>query len=135
MKAGQALRAREHGRAGDRTDAAMSEREQVLGRGARARRVGRRDGGNALVHRHARVDDDEGIALAAQHLELVVRLLGQHQHGAVGRAVHEAVEQRNLALVMVQRRAQHHAHVLLVERLRGPREDRAEVRPPRRSGA
>ena len=76
---------------------------------------------------HARVDDHERVALAPQHLELLVRLLGEHQHGAVGGAVHEPVEQRNLALVVVQRRAQHHAHVLLVERLGGACEDGREV--------
>ena len=100
---------------------AVPERQQVLGGVARARGVRRRDGRDALVERDARVDDHERVALAPQHLELLVRLLGEHQHGAVGGAVHEPVEQRHLALVLVQRRAQHHAHVLLVERLGGAR--------------
>ena len=94
-----------YARPGDRADAPVAEREQVLGRGARAGGVGGGDGRDALVERHARVDDDERVALAAQHLELGVGLLGQHQHRAVSRTVHEAVEQRDLALVVVERRA------------------------------
>ena len=85
-------------------------------------------GGDALVERNARVDDDERVAVAPQRLQLVVRLLRQHQHGAVGRPVHEPVEQRHLALVVVERRAEHHAHVLLVERFGCAGEDRREVR-------
>ena len=76
-----------------------------------------------------------GVAVALQRLQLVVGLLGQHQHRAVGRAVHEAVEQRDLALVLVQRRAQDHAHVLLVQRLGGAGEDLRRSTPPRRSAA
>ena len=41
--------------------------------------------------------------------------------------MHEAVEQRDLALVVVERRAHDHAHVLLVQRLGGAGEDRGEV--------
>ena len=59
-----------------------------------ARGVRGRDGRDALVERHARIDDHERVALAPQDLELVVRLLRQHQHRAVGRPVHEPVEQR-----------------------------------------
>ncbi len=112
---------------GDRADPPVPERQQVLGRGARTRGVRGRDGRNALVERDAGIDDHERVALATQDLELAVRLLRQHQHRAVGRTVHETVEQRDLALVMVQRGAEHHPHVLLVERLGRPREDRHEV--------
>ena len=75
----QALAAGEvRARPGDRADAPVAEREQVLGRGPSARGVGGGDGRDALVERHARVDDHERVALAAQHLELGVGLLRQH---------------------------------------------------------
>jgi hypothetical protein len=87
-----------------------------------------RDGGDPLVQRYERVDDHESEAVVQQLLELVARLLREDDHGAVGGAVQQPLEQRDLALVLVQRRAEHEAHVLLVERLGHAAEDVGEVR-------
>ena len=86
--AAQALLGRDPAvRAGDRGDPAVAE----LAAGARSprarRRVRGRNGRDALVGRHARVDDRRTVALLLQRRELVVRLLGQDQQGAVGGAV------------------------------------------------
>ena len=91
------------GRPGDRGDAAMAEPEQVLHRLMRAGRVRRRHGRDALVERHQRVDDDEAVVLVEQLLELVARLLGQDDQRPVRQAVHQPVDQRDLAVVLVHR--------------------------------
>ena len=113
---------------GDRADAPVPELEQVLGRRASARRVRRRDDRDPLVERDAGIDDDEREALVLQRLQLRARLLREHQHGAVRGAADEPVEQRHLAVVLVEGRTEDDAHVLLVECLRRAGEDRAEVR-------
>ena len=89
--------------------------------------MGRRDGGDALVQRHHRVDHDEPVAVVQERLELVARLLREDDHGAVGRSVHQALEKRDLALVLVHRRAEDQAHVLLIERLGGAADELREV--------
>ena len=116
------------GRAEDRADASVPEREQVLDAGAGAGRVRGRDSRDPLVELHARVDDDEGVAGLLERPQLRVRLLRQHQDCAVGRAVHQAVEQRHLALVLVEGGTEDDPHVVLVERLRRTRDDHGEVR-------
>ena len=127
LVAAQALCARDPlERAGDHSDAPVSQSEQVLGRrtGAGGMRGG--DDGDPLVERYAWVDDDDR-ELALQRLQLRARLLRQHEHGAVSRAAHQAVEQRHLAFVLVQGRAEDDPHVLLVQRLGRTREDDPEV--------
>jgi hypothetical protein len=104
----------------------VAERQQVLGRRAGAGGMRRGDDGDPLVQRDAWVDDDHR-ELALQRLQLRARFLGEHEHGAVGRPAHQAVEQRHLAFVLVQGRAEDDPHVLLVQRLRGTREDDPEV--------
>ena len=111
----------------------MPEIEEMPHGLVRSRAVGCGDRRDALVERHQRVDDDEAIAVVEEVLELLVRLLGEDEQSAVGRAVHQPVEQGHLALVLVLRRAQDDAHVLLVERLRragedGREEDRSDPR-------
>ena len=95
--------------------------------GVRARRVRGRHRRDSFVERHAGVDDDEGIAEPLERLQLLVRLLGEHQDGAVSRPVHQPVEERDLAVVEMQGRREHDCHVLLVERLGRTGEDVREV--------
>ena len=116
------------GRAGDRADPPVAELEQVLGRLLRARRVHRRDAGDTVGRRLARIDDDEGESLPLQRQQLLRRLLRQHQDRAVGGAAHQPLEQRHLAVVLVQRRREHDPHVALVQRLGRAAQHRPEVR-------
>jgi len=74
-----------------------------------------------------RIDDDQGVAVRERPLELLARLLGEDDQRAVGRAVHEAVEERHLALVLAPRRPEDEPHVMLVQRLRSAGEDPREV--------
>ena len=89
--------------------------------------MGGRDDRRPLVDRLAGVEDDERIALSLERGERVVRLSGQQQKGTVRRPLEEPVEERDLALALVHRRAEDDVHVVLVERLRGAPENRAEV--------
>ncbi len=93
-----------------------------------AGRIGRGNAGNPVFEPLQRIDDDEAIAVVEQHLQLVVRLLGEDEERAVGRAVHEPLEQRYFAVVLVEGRAEDDPHVELVERFGRAREDRREVR-------
>ena len=99
----------------------------MLDGGAGARGVRGRHRGDALVERHAWVDDDERIAVPQERGELVVRLLGKHQDRSVRRPMHQPVDERDRAVVQMEGRRQHHAHVLLVERLRRTGENVREV--------
>ncbi len=56
--------------AGDRADAPVSEREQVLGRLLGTGGVHRSDARDPVRRLLARIDDDEGIARAPQQLQL-----------------------------------------------------------------
>ncbi len=114
-------------RAGDRGDARVPDRQQVLHRLVGARGMGGGDGGDALVQRHHRVDHDEAVAVVQQRRELVARFLGEDHQRAVGGAVHQPLEERDLSLVLVHRRAEDEAHVLLVERLGGAADELREV--------
>ena len=116
------------GGAGDGADAAMAEREQMLGRLLRAGGVHGGDARDAVRRRLARVDDDERESLQLHGAQLVDGLLGQHQDRAVGRAAHQALEQRDLTVVLVERRREHDAHVALVQRLGRAAQHRPEVR-------
>jgi hypothetical protein len=98
----------------------VPEGQQVLCRRARPKRALPRS-------RDTRIDDDKGIAAPPQRLQLRLRLLGQHQHGTVGRWVHQAVEQGDLPFVLMQGGAEDDAHALLVERFGRAREDDGEV--------
>ena len=71
----------------------MPEPEEVPHRMMGTGRVRRRDRRYSLVERHQRVDDDEGIVVFDQVLELFARLLGQHDQRPVRHAVHQPVEQ------------------------------------------
>ena len=93
-----------------------------------ARRVGGRYGRDAFVQRQERIDHDEPVAVVQQALELLARLFREDDHRAVGGSVHQALEQRDLALVLVHRRAEDEAHVLLVERLGGAAHELREIR-------
>ena len=62
------------------------------------------------------IDDDDRVADLLQVLELVGRLLGEHEDRAVGRAAHQPVDERDLAVVLVHSRAEHDPQVELVER-------------------
>ena len=88
-------------RTGDDRDPPVAEREQVTHRLVGARRVRGRDGRDALVERHQRVDDDEAVARVDEPLELVARLLREHDQRAVGEPVHQPVEERHLTVVLV----------------------------------
>ena len=114
-------------RPGDRGDAAVAEVEQVARRLVGAGRVRGGDRRDALVDAPARVDDDEAEAVVHQPSQLAAGLLRQHQQAAVGGSVHEALEQRDLAVVLVERRAEHDPHVVLVERLGDTGDDHREV--------
>ena len=59
---------------------------------------------------------------------------GSMQHCSVRRTAHQAVEQIDLTVVLVQSRAEDDPHVLLVERLGCAREDDRRSRPPATSG-
>ena len=100
----------------------------MLGRLLRAGGVHRGDARDALGGRLARVDDDEGEDLALEHAQLGRGLLRQHQDRTVGRAAHQAVEERHLAVVVVEGRCEDDPHVALVERLGRAAQHRAEVR-------
>ena len=89
----------------------MAELEQMLGGLLRPGGVHRRDARDPFGRRVARVDDDERVALPLQHPKLVLRLLRQHEDRPVGGPVHQPLEQRDLTVVLVQRRAEHDAHV------------------------
>ena len=105
----------------------MAEREQVLGRLLRAGGVHCRHARDALGRHLARIDDHEREALALDRAELVGGLLGEHQDRAVGAPVHQPLEERHLAIVLVERRSEDDSHVALVERLGGAAQHRAEV--------
>jgi hypothetical protein len=105
----------------------MAELEQVRGRLVGAGGVRRRNRRDPLVDAHPRVDDDEAEAVLHQRAQLAARLLGQHEQRAVGGPVHQPLEQRDLAIVLVQRRAEDDPHVLLVERLGDAGDDHREV--------
>src|SRR6476660_1191557 len=60
-------------------------------------------------------------------LELRARLLGEDDQGAVGHAV-QAVEHRDLAVVLLPRGREHDLEVPLEQRLRGAVQDPGEVR-------
>ena len=108
-------------------DSAVAEVEQVSHGLVGAGGVCCGDGWDAFVDRLAGVDHDEAVAVVEERLELVVRFLGEHQQATVGGAVHDAFEERDFAVVLVQRRAEHDPHVLLVERLGDAGDDGREV--------
>jgi len=82
---------------------------------------------DAIAERQQRIDHDERVPVAQRLLELLRRLLGQDDHGAVGRALHQPVEQRDLARVLVLRRQENEPQPVLVHRLRNTLEDLREV--------
>ncbi len=90
-------------RPGDRRDAPVPELQEVLHRLVGAGGMRRRHRGDVPCERLEGVDDDEGVTLGEQLLELVVRLLGEDDQGAVGDAVEQTVEQRDLSVVLVAR--------------------------------
>jgi hypothetical protein len=94
---------------------------------AAMRRVCGRDRRYTLVDSHPRVDDDEAEAVLHERAQFGARLLGQHKQRAVGRPVHQTLEERDLAVVLMQRRAEHDPHVLLVKRLGHAGDDHREV--------
>ena len=102
---------------GDVRDPPVPEIEQMIDRGLRPGAVRGRHGRDAHVERHARVGDYELVAARLQRSELVTRLLGQEDDRAVGRAVHQPLEKRHLAVVLGVRRAEDEAQLLLVGRL------------------
>ncbi len=114
-------------RAGDRRDAPVAEREEMLHRLAGARRVRGRHRRDAVVEAEAGVDDDEVVARVEQARELVARLLREHDERSVGEAVHHPVDLELLPVVLVAGVREHRPEVALVQRLRRAREDRREV--------
>ena len=92
-----------------------------------AGRVRRRHDWDALVDACPWVQDDEAEAVCYQLAQLAARLLRQHQQGAIGCAVHQALEQRDLAIVLVQRRTEDDPHVLFIKRLGDPGDNPREV--------
>ena len=117
------------GRAGDRADAAVAELEQVLGRLLRTGRVHRGDARRcpraaARAGRRRRTGSPARCSVRSSSADSS----GQHQDRAVGRPAHQALEQRDLAVVLVERRGEHDPHVALVERLGRAAQHRPEVR-------
>ena len=108
-------------------DATMTEREQVVGRRLGPGAVRRGDGWYALAEGHAWIGDDERVAGRLERRELDARLLRKRDDRAVGGAVREVLEHRDLALVLVQRRVEDDPHVLLVRCFERAREDVGEV--------
>ena len=82
---------------------------------------------DAIVERHQRIDDDEVIAGVEQTLELLARLLRQHDQGAVRQPVHEPLEKRDLAVVLVLGGREDGTEVMLLQRLGRAGEDGREV--------
>ncbi len=112
---------------GDRRDPPVAELEQMSGGLVGAGGVGggyRRD---VTADPLARVDDDEAEALAAQRPQLTAGLLWEDEQAAVGGSVDQALEQRDLAVVLVERRTEHDPHVLLIERIGDAGDDQREV--------
>jgi len=112
---------------GDERDPTMAERQQVVGCGLGAGPVCGRDGRDALAERHAWVCDDERVAGRLQRSEFHGRLFRQHDDRPVGRTVGQMLEDGDLAVVLVERRVEDKAPVLLVDRLERAGEDRREV--------
>ena len=115
------------GRAGDRADPPMPELEQVLIAWLAPELFAAETAGMRSFSGMSGSTTTKRIAVVEQVLELLVRLLREDEQRAVGRAVHQPLEQGDLAIVLVLRRAEHDPHVLLVERLGRAREDRREV--------
>ena len=92
-----------------------------------AGRVRGRDGRDPLVEPHQRVDDHEPKAAVQVPLELLARLLGEDDQGAVGHAV-QAIEHRDLAIVLLPGRRQHDLEVALEQRLGRAVQDAREIR-------
>ncbi len=100
----------------------------MLDRLLRSRRVHRGDARDAFGRRLAGIDDDEWESLPLQHPQFVGGLFRQHQDRSVGCPAHQALEQRHLTIVLVQRRREHDPHVPLVQSLGSAAQNRAEVR-------
>ena len=114
-------------RSRDRGDAPVPELEQVADRLVGAGGVRGRNGRDGPIDAPARVDDDEAEAVLHQPAELTGGLLGQDQQAAVGGSVDEALEQRDLPIVLVERRAEDDSHVVLVEGVGDAGDDQREV--------
>src|SRR5215207_4714607 len=105
----------------------MPELEQMAHRLVGTRRVGGRDRRDPLVERHERIENHEAVAAVEQPFQLLTRLFGKDDQGAVGHAV-EPVEHGDLAVVLVPGRREDDLEVKLRERLGGARHDCREVR-------
>ena len=121
------LRGNEAGDALDQTDPPVAEPEQVLGRLDRAGHVRGRDEREVPLERIRLVGDDERESLPLQEQEVLARLLGQHEDRAVDASLEQLVDERDLSLLVVERRAQDDLHVALVEGFGDPGDQLREV--------
>ena len=99
----------------DEPDPSVAEPEQVLRRLDRAGHVRRADPRELALERIALVGDDERESPLLQQAEIVARLVGQHEDRSVDPPLEELVDEGDLALLMMERRAQHRLHVELVQ--------------------
>ena len=111
----------------DRGDAAMSESIRCRIAWSAPEEFAAETVGTGPSMRPARVDDDEAKAMLHQRLELTGGLLGKDEQTAVDGSVDEAFEQRYLPIVVVERRAEHDSHVVLVEGVGDPGHDVREI--------
>ena len=82
----------------------VPERDQMLHRLFGTRPVRNGDARDPRIERKQRIDDDEGLPLRRQPLQLVARRFGQDQYGPVGQALRHPVEEGDLARAFVLRR-------------------------------
>ena len=105
----------------------VAEADQMLGGLAAARPVGGGHHRHILVERHAGIDDHERRAEPLELAQLGHRLQGDHQQRAIGRAMHQVIEHRDLTVLPVMGGAEHQPRIALVDGLAGALDDRGEV--------
>ena len=100
----------------------MPQIEEMAHRLVGAGRMSSRHRRDALVQRHQRIEDDEAITAVEQPHELRARFLGQDHQRTVRLAV-QAVEHRDLAVVLAAGGGEDDLQVELRERLRRAGQD------------
>jgi hypothetical protein len=105
----------------------VAERQQVPHCLRDARRMRDRHRRDAIAERQQRIDHDERAPVAHRLLEFLRRLFGQDDQRAVGCALHQPFEQRDLARVVMLRRQEDEPQPVLVHRLGNTLEDLREV--------
>ena len=107
--------------------APVSERKQMLGRGATTERIRRGDRRHTLIEWFEWVNDDERVSGTREPTQRFARLLREYQQCAVCHSAGEAGEEIRRSVAEVQRRCQDDLQVMVIQLIRGSSDDPREV--------